>query len=69
MFGLSDTEKEEEIECPWCHWKGKKKDLIQRYVNSPPEAWMAMAGREGYEYDCPRRTCRFTLIHDYWKLS
>lgn len=69
MLGLSDEESKEEIECPWCKWKGTKGELIRKYVYSDPESWMALAGREGYEYSCPNKDCQMILIHDYWKMS
>jgi hypothetical protein len=64
-FGRPNDEKE--IVCIWCHWKGQIKDTKEREVNSPRSDWMALAGREGWEYDCPK--CGMTVEHFYTRMS
>lgn len=41
MFGLG------------CGWTGKRKECNVIEVNTPKSAWIALAGREGWEFSCP----------------
>lgn len=50
-----------------CDWSGKLSETKERYVMTPPKDWRALAGREGYEYFCPK--CGRLVYTDYWKMS
>lgn len=64
-------DEDEEVVCKnpirKCGWTGKMKDTKQRYVHTDPESWAMLAGRKGYEYDCPR--CGWTVAHHYTRMS
>jgi len=50
-----------------CEWSGKLVDMDRKYVNSEQSAWLALAGREGYEYFCP--LCGTMLASRYDRMS
>ena len=50
-----------------CTWHGKIKNTKVKEVNSPRSAWMALAGREGWEWYCPR--CGWMIDNYYTKMS
>lgn len=62
-----DKDKLYSCKNPTCNWSGVGSDLLQQYVHSSPESWMALAGREGYEYRCP--VCRWIVDSYYWRMS
>lgn len=55
------------VTCKHCNWQGKKGDLKRELVNSSPESWRMLAGREGVEYNCPK--CGWLVHSYYWKMS
>lgn len=65
-YGMG-VSKSHAVKCIVCKWEGTIRDTKGRYVNSSPRDWRMLAGREGYEYDCPK--CGFTVYHDHWKVS
>jgi hypothetical protein len=50
-----------------CGWKGKIKDADRRRIETPIQSWNALAGREGWEYVCPR--CGSLVATYYTKMS
>lgn len=63
-YGYDDNDS---ADCLHCKWAGKIRDTERRYVNSPQEDWMLLAGREGWEYFCPR--CGFIAASYYLRVS
>jgi len=57
----------DKLRCRHCKWEGERKDALKREVNTPRSAWEALAGREGYEWDCPR--CKWIVDSFYTKMS
>ena len=63
MFGDDDKP----VTCAHCKWTGPLSQTRKREVSSPPSAWHALAGREGWEFDCPQ--CGWTVEHIYTRMS
>lgn len=59
--------KDKLANCVWCNWRGKIRDCTKKYVNSPPADWKMLAGKEGYEYYCPK--CKAMVDDYYWRIS
>lgn len=55
------------VKCWHCKWTGILRETKQGYVYSSPRDWQALAGREGYEYKCPK--CGFIVKSNYTKMS
>lgn len=51
------------IKCPHCKWTGELRECREERYISPPESWMVLAGRDGWQYFCPR--CKW-LVHEEW---
>jgi hypothetical protein len=50
-----------------CGWEGTLGECSLEWYSSSPESWMALSGREGYKYKCPK--CGNTLETEWHKLS
>lgn len=66
-FDIPDDEKDVGCHNSRCKWKGKLKDAKQKEVSSPHSAWLALGGREGWHWHCPR--CGFIVESYYTKMS
>jgi len=61
---------EEIVECKrfgGCGWRGNIGKCSKIYVHTDPESWMALAGREGYEYLCPE--CHRVVTEKWIRIS
>lgn len=67
FFHDGEPKDEAPAHCKHCGWEGVFKDTKIKRVNSSPEAWVMLAGREGYEYHCPK--CQFIITAWYWRIS
>lgn len=60
---MSDGEKQEQIQCFKCRWKGKKSEMTFTYTNTPSKSFMFTESQEGYQYHCPK--CSTVLMTSY----
>lgn len=50
-----------------CKWEGTIAECTAEWYSSSPEAWMSLAGREGWIYKCPK--CGNIIREDWFKVS
>lgn len=62
-----DDNKPVKCHNPNCSWAGKIGDTTAIRVDAPIQAWNALAGREGWQYNCPR--CGHIVATYYTRMS
>lgn len=67
MLHFDEENPGKKVDCFWCKWEGTLKDCKKRWVSSNPQSWRMLAGREGWEWRCPK--CKMTVHSHYIRMS
>lgn len=67
LFWDGEPKDEAPARCEHCGWTGTFLNTDRKHVSSSPDAWASLAGREGYEYYCPK--CKWIITAWYWRIS
>lgn len=67
MRDLLGPDDKDHCMCKNCDWVGTYGECTKKEVNTSASAWRSLAGREGWEWFCPR--CKWMVDSHYTKMS